>query len=70
MALLFGQLATTAYACPELAPGEQVSVTLASDCEAKHAVSRSDEEDGLLCKATCEQGAQVVKASSGFDAAS
>ncbi|HXV08442.1 MAG TPA: hypothetical protein VD791_10465 [Burkholderiales bacterium] len=70
MALLFAQLATAAYACPELAPPDGTSSAApASDCEAAHAVSRSDEEDGLLCKASCEQGAQVLKASSGFDAA-
>jgi hypothetical protein len=70
LALLFAQLATAAYACPELgSPDGQALAALASDCAAGHAVSRSDEEDGLLCKASCEQGAQVVKASAGFDAA-
>ena len=70
LALLFAQLATAAYACPELGPPDgRASAALASDCEAEHAVSRSDQEDGLLCKASCEQAAQVVKASAGFDAA-
>jgi hypothetical protein len=70
LALLFAQFATAAYACPELALGDgQAPAALASDCDAQHAVSRSDEEDGLLCKASCEQGAQVVKATAGFDAA-
>jgi len=69
LALLFAQLATAAYACPELGPVDrQARVALASDCDAQHAVSRSDEEDGLLCKASCDQGAQVVKAAAGFDA--
>jgi len=69
LALLFAQLATAAYACPELGPRDgQPLAALASDCGAEHAVSRSDEEDGLLCKASCEQAAQVVKASAGFDA--
>jgi hypothetical protein len=69
LALLFAQLATAAYACPELAPPDgQVSAALASDCESAHAISRSDEDDGPLCKASCDPGAQVVKVSAGFDA--
>jgi hypothetical protein len=70
LALLFAQLATAAYACPEQgAGGQPAAAALASDCEATHPASRIDEEDGLLCKASCEQAAQVVKASAGFDAA-
>ena len=70
LALLFAQLATAAYACPQLGVGEEVAPAIPlSECQGPEHASGIDLEDGLLCKASCEQGAQVVKASAGFDAA-
>jgi hypothetical protein len=70
LALLFAQIAMAAYACPQLGAAQQPAAVMPlSECEGPAHTSGIDEEDGLLCKASCEQGAQVVKASAGFDTA-
>ena len=70
LALLFTQLATAVYACPQPdASAHVLSSTLGPDCEGTHPVSGMDLEDPLLCKASCEQNAQTAGTLVGLDAA-
>lgn len=60
--LLFTQLATAAYACPQLAPakGDAVAEMAAMpDCDGSMP-SRMDPEQPQLCKAHCEAGTTSV----------
>jgi hypothetical protein len=60
--LLFTQLATAAYACPQLAPaaGEAVvEMAAMPDCDGSMPL-RMDPEQPQLCKAHCEAGKSSV----------
>lgn len=58
--LLFAQLASAAYACPQWAPdrpasGAEMAAAMAPDCS-EHAAAGMDPDQPQLCKAHCESG--------------
>ena len=65
-ALLFMQLAVSAYACPyALQPGTAAAGSM-PDCDGT-AAAAMDPDQPLLCKAHCDQGTQVVKPAPSVD---
>ena len=65
VALLFMQLAVSAYVCPmaqahSVAAGADGDLSDMSDMPGCHGKSGMDPAQGALCKAHCQQGEQVV----------
>jgi hypothetical protein len=58
LCLLFAQMATAAYACPQLAPkAADVAMVAMVDCDAMPS-GQIDTEQPSLCKAHCQAGQQ------------
>lgn len=68
MAMLFMQLATAAYACPQQGlPGpERASMAAMQDCDAMGA-AQMDEAQPQLCKAHCDKNAQSTASAAAPD---
>lgn len=58
--LLFAQIATAAYACPQAVPADAGAVAEMPDCH-----GRGDATPPALCKAHCEAGQQSVNSHAG-----
>ena len=70
--LLFAQIATAAYACPQLTKltssmaGGDMALVVMVDCDSMP-VSQMDKEQPNLCKAHCEVGQQSPESKGGAD---
>lgn len=69
LALLFSQLATAAYACPDYTKRAPESGAAMPECEGASGPAAVDPDQPLLCKASCEDTAQNSGTSAGADLA-